>query len=281
MTADFPENVVNLPNKSDGEKLYAVEYNKIVNEITAIETELKKPAAETIVQAADSAKLDGNDSAYFMPASYADGWIPVSATWTYASATTITVPSGAAAIYSVGDKIKLNNTDLKYFYIVGVADTVLTITGGSDYTLDSDAISAVYYSKAATPLGFPQWFNYTPTGVSATNVTLNGRFSVSSRMCYVDIYATFAGAITFTTMPTLPIPASAGYLNGHYSYSPSGEGGYYDNGAGPFPKGLYPSVAASGTTVSVVANTGALMSATVPITWANGDTFIIHFRYLI
>jgi len=59
MAADFPENVVNLPNKSDGEKLYAAEYNKIVDEITAIETELKKPAADTIVQAADSAKLGG------------------------------------------------------------------------------------------------------------------------------------------------------------------------------------------------------------------------------
>ena len=59
MAADFPTNVVNLPNKSDGEKLYAVEYNKIVDEITAIETELKKSAADTIVQAADSAKLGG------------------------------------------------------------------------------------------------------------------------------------------------------------------------------------------------------------------------------
>lgn len=93
----------------------------------------------------------------------ADGWIPVSSTWSYASATTITVPSGAASIYSVGDKIKLNNTDLKYFYIVGVADTLLTVTGGSDYTLDSDAISAVYYSKAATPLGFTDVFSYTVT----------------------------------------------------------------------------------------------------------------------
>ena len=30
-----------------------------------------------------------------------DGWMPVSVTWTYASATTITVPSGAASLYSV------------------------------------------------------------------------------------------------------------------------------------------------------------------------------------
>ncbi len=39
-----------------------------------------------------------------------DGWQDPAQTWTYASAATITVPSGAASIYSVGDKIKYNNS---------------------------------------------------------------------------------------------------------------------------------------------------------------------------
>lgn len=82
MAADFPTNVVNLPNKSDGEKLYAVEYNKIVDEITAIETELKKSAADTIVQAADSAKLGGVAAASFLQT---PAWQAYTPAWTAAS----------------------------------------------------------------------------------------------------------------------------------------------------------------------------------------------------
>jgi len=108
-------------------------------------------------KAADSDKLDGNDSTYFMPQSYKDGWIPVSDTWTYKTATTITVPSGAASIYKVGMGIRLTQSStVKYFYIVGVADTLLTITGGSDYTLADATISAVSYTNTpATAIGFP------------------------------------------------------------------------------------------------------------------------------
>lgn len=87
-----------------------------------------------------------------------DGWVSVSDTWTYATATTITVPSGAASKYSVGDKVKLTQTTPKYFYIISVADTVLTVTGGSDYTVANAAITSPNYSKVASPLGFPQWF---------------------------------------------------------------------------------------------------------------------------
>jgi len=98
-----------------------------------------------------------------------DGWMPAEETWTYASATTITVPSGAASKYQKGDKIKLTQTTVKYFYIVGVADTVLTITGGTDYTLVNAAISANYYSKAANPQGFPHYFNFSATFTDIDN----------------------------------------------------------------------------------------------------------------
>jgi len=99
-----------------------------------------------------------------------DGWINPNSTWTYASANTITVTSGAASIYAVGDKIKLTQTTVKYFYITGVADTVLTITGGTDYTLLNAAISLNYYSHG-NAIGFPTSFTI------ATNQTfsMNGR----------------------------------------------------------------------------------------------------------
>jgi len=88
-----------------------------------------------------------------------DGWIPVDQTWTYASATTITIPAGGASKYAKGDKIKLTQTTVKYFYIVGVADTLLTVTGGSDYTVANATITLNYYSHNTSPVGFPQTFN--------------------------------------------------------------------------------------------------------------------------
>ena len=135
-----------------------------------------------------------HDSDY-VPLSYKDGWIPVSDTWTYKTATTITVPSGAASIYKVGMGIRLTQTTVKYFYIVGVADTVLTITGGSDYTLANATISAVSYTNTpATAIGFPNTFNYTPVVTYAGNNTdptgwtsLNGSFSIGGNIATVMI----------------------------------------------------------------------------------------------
>jgi hypothetical protein len=99
-----------------------------------------------------------------------DGWLDPIETWTYASASTITVPSGAASKYSVGDKIKLTQTTVKYFYVTAVADTLLTVTGGSDYTVANAAITSNYYSHS-NPVGFPGGF------VLATNkyLTMDGK----------------------------------------------------------------------------------------------------------
>ena len=104
---------------------------------------------------------DGTDWTSAAPAAAnTDGWT-AAGTFTYASATTITVASGAAAIYSKGDKIKLTQTTVKYFYIIGVADTVLTVTGGSNYTVANAAITSPYYSHQESPVGFPTYFNIT------------------------------------------------------------------------------------------------------------------------
>jgi hypothetical protein len=103
-----------------------------------------------------------------------NGWIPANEAWTYASANTITVPSGAAAKYAKGDKVKLTQTTVKYFYIVGVADTVLTVVGEtSAIVVANAAISANYYSHANKPVGFPSYFSWTPT-LNTGNADLSG-----------------------------------------------------------------------------------------------------------
>lgn len=84
-----------------------------------------------------------------------DGWFAVSGTWTFASSTTITVPTGAASLYSIGMKIKITQTTAKYFYITTVADTTLTVNGAGLYTVADAAITSPYYSAANAPLNFP------------------------------------------------------------------------------------------------------------------------------
>ena len=87
------------------------------------------------------------------------GWIPVSDTWTYVSATSFKITGkDVRDRFPKGTKIKLvQSGSQKYFYVIATAfstDTTITITGGSDYSLANEAISGQAYSYAAAPQGF-------------------------------------------------------------------------------------------------------------------------------
>lgn len=92
-------------------------------------------------------------------AGLSDGWEQIPATLTYASATTINTSIDLTGILQKGDKIKLNNTTTKYFYVVSLTSTVITVTGGSDYSVANAAITSPFFSKVANPQGFPAYFN--------------------------------------------------------------------------------------------------------------------------
>lgn len=96
-----------------------------------------------------------------------DGWTPAGETLAYATAATITVASGAASKYKKGDKLKFTqHGSVKYFYIINVADTVLTVVGSTSAIVVEDTatypITLPYYSHASTPVGFPAYFTWTP-----------------------------------------------------------------------------------------------------------------------
>lgn len=111
----------------------------------------------------------------------ADGWVDDSAeTWTYASGSgggtaTFTVSGDLTAKYSKGTRVKLTQTTVKYFLVLGSAHaggtTTVTISAGADYTLANAAISANYHSYVANPQGFPGWFTYTPTVTGFASLT--------------------------------------------------------------------------------------------------------------
>ena len=123
------------------------------------------------------------------------GWIPVSDTWTYVSATSFKIAGkDVRDRFPKGTKIKLIQTTTKYFYVVATAfstDTTITITGGSDYTLASATISGQAYSYAAAPQNFPKRFAYTPIVTYAggttdpTSITTTFHFSINGSLVSV------------------------------------------------------------------------------------------------
>jgi hypothetical protein len=91
------------------------------------------------------------------------GWVPISDTWTYASADsptfTFTITGDKTYYFRAGARIKLTQTTVKYFIVTAASysapDTTVTVYGGTDYTLANAAISETYYSVAKAPKGFP------------------------------------------------------------------------------------------------------------------------------
>lgn len=93
----------------------------------------------------------------------ATGWIPADETWTYSSADSpifvATVSGDQTSKYWAGQRVKLTQTTDKYFIIHAVSysapNTLITLYGGTDYTLTSATITSAYYSTNKSPLGFP------------------------------------------------------------------------------------------------------------------------------
>lgn len=161
-----------------------------------------------------------------------DGWISAGETWTYASASTINVPAGAASKYAKGDKIKLTQTTVKYFSVVAVADTLLTVTGGTGYTVANAAISLNSYSHDDSPVGFPSSFAYTPTLVWTAGTAPSGavgstkaNFKVVGNMVHLNVaYVDFAtpGATVTGVTVSLPFAVTTQFQFAHGSISSAG-----------------------------------------------------------
>lgn len=154
-------------------------------------TELTTPALEDLFAIVDdpsgtpvTKKVSGTSlsQTLFTPL---DGWIPVTDTWTYASASTFTI-SGVdrTAIYTKGTRLKFTQTTVKYAVVVASSfstNTTVTIAVNTNYTIANASITLPYYSHQNGPAGYPVFFNWTPT------------YSASGSMTYTSVTTTFAG----------------------------------------------------------------------------------------
>lgn len=159
-----------------------------------------------------------------------DGWIAANESWTYNSVSgingVINVPAGATNKYARGDRVRFKQGGgYKYFSVIAVAATTLTITGGTDYTLVNAGITDNYYSKSELPVGFPNYFNYTPTltwtaGVNPAGApTVLNRFKISGSWVVLNVfqYGFTAGTGVTQVQVSLPV-ASTGNQSGTFGY---------------------------------------------------------------
>lgn len=213
------------------------------------------------------------------------GWQAGSGTWTYASASTFTVPAADAALVQAGTKIWLTQTTSKYFYVASVSGTTVTIDTNADYTLANAAITAPYLSNQTTPFGFPGWFSFTPT---LTNVTIgNGTYANSYKRNGKEVIVRFS--MTFGTTSSLAggfvttLPTTAITYTGLHSL---GQILFFDTSAGAVFGGSV--ISKTTTTVDFYANGAAVTfenfavtSATVPFgaAFATGDQVCAQFTY--
>ena len=130
-----------------------------------------------------------NPAGFLMWLIKSTGWINAYETWTYVSATSFTISGNLTTQYQAGDKLKLTQTTVKYFDIAdlnyngGTGLTTVTINGHGLFTLANAAITDNFYSKEASPEGFPGWndgwipFRTVLTYASATTFTIPGDYS--------------------------------------------------------------------------------------------------------
>jgi hypothetical protein len=158
-----------------------------------------------------------------LSASLLTGWFEANETWTYASATTFTVSGDQTAKYTKGTKIRLTNGTVKYFSVLNSSEsggiTTVTVTGGSDYSLASGAISSPFYSYSSNPQGFPLYFNWTPTitcaGTAPTYATNASIFAINGSIVTgtIDVSNSSGGTAGAGTNPifsSLPVDLQFG-----------------------------------------------------------------------
>lgn len=212
------------------------------------------------------------------------GWQRGTGTWTYASSTTFTVPAADAALMGPGTKLWFTQTTSKYFYVSSVSGTTVTINANGDYTLANATITAPYFSNAATPINFPQWFSFTPswtnlTPGSGTNV---GYYAKIGRTILMRVRFVYGSGSSVGSNPILTLPVTSS-SNISTNTSNIGSGMALDSGTANYPLVLKQ---VSTTTVVVEcmsANTtyvqDVTISSTVPFTWTTNDEIVINFFY--
>lgn len=140
-----------------------------------------------------------------------------------------------------------------------------------------------------------EWTTYTPTWTATTstnpaigNGTLNGRYLLIGKTCFVRILVKMGSTTTYGTanawLFALPFNWSTTFYPSHHF--PFGNAQYWDTSAGSLYAGrVRTSYAYSNKVIGIVPNTAGTyvshnaLANNVPFTWATGDIITMTFKY--
>lgn len=212
-----------------------------------------------------------------------NGWVSSDLTWTYASASSFSVPGDMTAVYTKGTRLMWTQAAAVHYGIVQSSSfaagvTSVTIIVNTDYVVENSAITLPYTSQLIKPAGFPEWFNWLPTwtGLTIGNATVTAIYSEVGGKLFFIVYAVLGStsAVTGDTRFTLPVTSlhtPVGFIN---CIDASSGNAYYGmanlSGANCY-------IRAVSTSAAYMVN--AVFSSTVPFTWAVGDTVRVSDWY--
>lgn len=162
------------------------------------------------------------------------GWIDKSAeTWTRTGNFTFTITGDVTAQYTKGTKVRYKDGG-SFEYgciessIYSNPSTTVTLVTNTDYAMAATTITEPAISYANNPIGFPHWFNYTPTfaGFSANPTVGLSKFTITGLICTVVHVESATGTSNSNSFNiSLPTTAASGS-----SISWSGSGQVRDSG---------------------------------------------------
>lgn len=215
-----------------------------------------------------------------------DGWIGANESWTYASATTITVPSDATTKYDVGDYIKLTQSAaIKYFVVTAVATTLLTVVGLAGVTVANAAITLPAYSKQTPHLLSQDWQTWTPTytNISVGNGTALAHYRRYGKLVIVRFVFVLGSTSTIGTAPTFTLPVEAAAIYSATNKIQVGTGFADDNGVAGYQLAISLRATTTPTIEAMTANTTYVnqvpVTSSVPFGWGTTDSMTMTFMY--
>lgn len=213
-----------------------------------------------------------------------NGWIEVSDIWTFASSTTINIPTGGTVKYQKGMKIRFKQGgDYKYFVIKTLTSTLLTTFSGTDYTVANSAITDIAFSYIESPYGFPTVFNYVPAfnNFTANNATLYGKFEVHGTSVIQKAGFIFGNTPSVITgnlsLVPLATPLALGTTQEYFGATTIRDTGtaLFEGTVYLIGGNLFPQVSATGGAYAAPSNITSL----VPMTWVSTDELSMVCEY--
>ncbi len=161
------------------------------------------------------------------PLSPTDGWIPsMLDDWSYNSATSFVNLSSDdtdTRDMRAGTRVKwTQGGNVKYGTVASVVAGTVTLITTTDYTIANSTITHAAYSNEASPVGYPTWFNWSPTivGYSVNPTPIIYRWNAVGNALALNMSESPVFAASNAAAHTYSLPvnaASVGQWDGAYS----------------------------------------------------------------